>query len=771
MTIGYGLNKRSFFSYLERTHQWCLIGILVAWCGLELRAEVSVYDSLQTTLLRDLADTSRLYTYCKLIQLSPNGEVNRWYKEGQQFARQIDNPRWLQKIEFHRGLQYKKSNQLDKAIDHFNALFIDKNSETSDPPLLGQVNLELSELYQKKGKLNQAEQVTRVARSIYKKLDDKKEQGRSLYFLSVIYRLKGEPERALSILDSAKLMVDQNDQSLYASILNNSGRIYRGLANYDSARHYYLKGQQLVQGIDRTMESKFLNNLGNIEHTTGNLDAALRYYLESLELKEQLKHTRGIAVAYHNIGAVRMDLKAYQLALEDFKNSMRLSEETDYAILKIHNAQKIGNALRELDKNQEAITHHEQALAWSTNIGFEAGKADAHINLAEDYKALGKYASALDHLFEAIDIAERIKRKAYHGFALTSLAETFLAMQSRPNFEGANLIDLDPRINNIELLLKQGGQIARETGNFNGIETSLSALRRYYQINKKYKQEAEISRLYIAFRDSLFNHQSAESISQWQTKYKTAEKEKEIELLKREKELQTLKVDLNRNRYIWATLLLVLFGALAITFVYYKLKNRRIRMMENMRNTISSDLHDDVGSILTGLAMQSEILEMTSVGTEKSKLHQLHEMSRHAMTRIRDAVWAMDTSKDNWTALADRMKDHAEIHIGPSHMGYRFDFDIADMKKLLPIARQQVYLIFKEAVTNALKHSNGDQIEIKLKGDKKRLDLQVADNGQVERMHNSGIGLTSMQRRADKIGGQLTIQKEDGFAVKLHVDL
>jgi len=179
----------------------------------------------------------------------------------------------------------------------------------------------------------------------------------------------------------------------------------------------------------------------------------------------------------------------------------------------------------------------------------------------------------------------------------------------------------------------------------------------------------------------------------------------------------------------------------------------RLRLMDQekelavtrLRTKISSDLHDDVGSMLTGLSMQSNVMSYTAEGPIKEKLKQISEISRNALETMRDTVWAIDARQDNYTSLIDKVRDFAETNIPEDRMTYEviasgIDRDVS----LAPDIRQQLYLIYKEAFANALKHSDGTHVEIQL---------------------------SNMRMRAEQINGQLEVSHEEGWSVILKVPL
>lgn len=201
----------------------------------------------------------------------------------------------------------------------------------------------------------------------------------------------------------------------------------------------------------------------------------------------------------------------------------------------------------------------------------------------------------------------------------------------------------------------------------------------------------------------------------------------------------------------------------------YSEKLKRQKGLAALRTKISSDLHDDVGTILSGLAMQSQMLTYSANAEQKESLLEISSMSRDAMERMRDTVWAMDNRKDKLENLIDRMRDFAEKSFSLKKITHQFIIDVNDSKKFIdPEKRQQVYLVFKEAVTNIIKHSNGTHVQVNFSETKHNLKLRIQDNGTAGSPGRSdGLGISNMKMRAGKIGGTLTAGFKDGFVVEL----
>ena len=227
----------------------------------------------------------------------------------------------------------------------------------------------------------------------------------------------------------------------------------------------------------------------------------------------------------------------------------------------------------------------------------------------------------------------------------------------------------------------------------------------------------------------------------------------------------------------WWFILLCLSCVVFLIYLYYRFKLQQAIRLERIRTKISSDLHDDVGGLLSGLAMQTELLEYTARNEDIPKLKRISEMSRNAMAQMRDVIWATDARKDRFEDLLLRMKEHAAEMLFPKGIFCHFDIKNVNVEKKIPIdIRQNLYLIFKEAITNIAKHSNASRAEVSLKKEGKKFEMKVIDNGDPDEIvsdngsSTGGIGLSNMQLRAENIDADLKIQRNGGYCIVVRMN-
>ncbi len=222
----------------------------------------------------------------------------------------------------------------------------------------------------------------------------------------------------------------------------------------------------------------------------------------------------------------------------------------------------------------------------------------------------------------------------------------------------------------------------------------------------------------------------------------------------------------------WWFYLLVLAAVAGIVYGISRYHYQRKLEMEKMRTQIASDLHDEVGSMLSGLAMQAEILELQGHSSHQSSLVYLKEVSRQAVGKMRDMVWSIDSRRDQVKDLLDRMREHAEETFPPLDITCQFSTTGVQLTHKLPVdVRQQLFLIFREAVTNICKHANADRVNVFFGNRDGHFEMSIHDNGSsLPSVKNAtGLGLANMRMRAEAVGAEFSIKDSDGFMVKIRM--
>jgi len=195
---------------------------------------------------------------------------------------------------------------------------------------------------------------------------------------------------------------------------------------------------------------------------------------------------------------------------------------------------------------------------------------------------------------------------------------------------------------------------------------------------------------------------------------------------------------------------------------------------QKVKDRIARDLHDDIAASMSGIRILSKVAHQQfahKVPEAAPLLEQISKSAQSTLESISDLIWAVKPHPDYLNDMADRMREYAQKFLDAKDIDYQLN-----IPRNLPVmemdieARRNAYLIFKEAINNALKHSECTKMDISLLADQEKLTLLVADNGigfNVAEKISSGVGLGSMQKRARDIGGELKITSVAGQGTKV----
>jgi signal transduction histidine kinase len=196
-------------------------------------------------------------------------------------------------------------------------------------------------------------------------------------------------------------------------------------------------------------------------------------------------------------------------------------------------------------------------------------------------------------------------------------------------------------------------------------------------------------------------------------------------------------------------------------------RTRRLLQIERLRGAIAADLHDQVGAGLTDIAILSAVA--TRKAGDLPELLRIATTARELVDGMGDLVWLINPRRDALDEIFLRLKDsYAELF---AHNGAQLEI-VEDLSRLagarLPMAwRQNLHLLFKEALRNALRHSGCQRAELSVALRGRRLEVMLRDDGRgFDSECRHGEGLDIMRRRARNLGGHLTIDaSQEGTTV------
>jgi signal transduction histidine kinase len=203
-------------------------------------------------------------------------------------------------------------------------------------------------------------------------------------------------------------------------------------------------------------------------------------------------------------------------------------------------------------------------------------------------------------------------------------------------------------------------------------------------------------------------------------------------------------------------------------------RQERLLELERVRSRIAADLHDDIGSSLSQIAVLSEFAKHGNGHKETGPdtLEQISEVSNELVEAMSDIVWAIDPRKDNFHDVLQRMRRFAADIFTAKGIKFRFDAPEFDERVQFGAdVRRELFVIYKEAVNNIARHSGANQASIRIYIVGESLSLEISDNGHgfdVEGLNSStfspgmgGNGLANIRKRAAGLGADLKIESSE----------
>ncbi|MGD8307409.1 MAG: triple tyrosine motif-containing protein, partial [Ignavibacteria bacterium] len=226
---------------------------------------------------------------------------------------------------------------------------------------------------------------------------------------------------------------------------------------------------------------------------------------------------------------------------------------------------------------------------------------------------------------------------------------------------------------------------------------------------------------------------------------------------------------------------LALFGGLIRYFEKRKLQKKidqleRERALEKERARISQDMHDDVGTSLSEIAISSELLKkkFKENGAEKH-ISDISDRAAKVIDNISQIIWAINPRNDPLENLVAYLRHFSADYM--SKAGIKCNFDIPENIPELHMtaeSRRNIFLVVKEALHNIVKHSSATEACFIISVDNGKMELTISDNGSgidASQKSASGNGLVNMQKRIEDIGGTFIISSEMKSGTKITIDL
>ncbi|NBB17923.1 hypothetical protein GVN20_01020 [Runella sp. CRIBMP] len=225
-----------------------------------------------------------------------------------------------------------------------------------------------------------------------------------------------------------------------------------------------------------------------------------------------------------------------------------------------------------------------------------------------------------------------------------------------------------------------------------------------------------------------------------------------------------------------AVYVLLLAGAAIYFFLLYNFRQKL--KLQSLRNRIAADLHDEVGATLSSIAISTRLVEK-KYGQQApgmlSILQQIKTDSEETIQTIRDTVWTLNPNNDSTEQLFEKMRSLAFQLLTPQDISLSFNNQLSSTEttrlQFSMEQRQNLYLIFKEALNNILKHAEATVVNVTLNMNGQELLMTIADNGKGfdATQRYEGNGLKNYQKRASESFMEVKLGSNPGKGTQLEV--
>jgi signal transduction histidine kinase len=523
-------------------------------------------------------------------------------------------------------------------------------------------------------------------------------------------------------------------------------------AKYDSALLYIDTGVVYARKTgNRARLALVYLNRADIYQNLQNLSAALRNCDTALKYAEQINNKNGLGRIYSVMSDICVSQKEYTRALSYLDKSRAYFAETGNRQMVGMNEYCKGEIYVELNEPDKAIPFFKKAIHIADSVQDIQNLSSSYCYLAQIYTGKKKYSDAASMARQALRYAQETGNHTQEGVIHELFSHIYMEQQ-----EYAKAIEEGLKA---YAIMKEEKDLMRE----HGAATTLSeAYAKAGNTAAAYKY----LKISATLNDSLVKRQNKDETAKLMTAFHVSQKDKEILLLNKDKELQEQKLKqqwlLTIGAFALAVLALIGIG---LSINRYRLR-QRMKELE-LRNRIAADLHDEVGSSLSSIHMLSQVAAQQPVhdAAHVDILSRVSTNARETMEKMGDIVWMIKPGENEGVSLAQRMERYVYEMCSSQNIACTMEGgDTLQTIKLSMQQRKNFYLIFKEALNNAVKYAGTGKMDIRIELQNRQLKLLIQDYGKgfIVNSNGNGNGLSNMQNRAKELNGQLVIQSVPG---------
>jgi signal transduction histidine kinase len=601
-----------------------------------------------------------------------------------------------------------------------------------------------------------------------------------------------QPDSAISYYEKALQLSKNLDYTRgVISYYTNVTYVYNLLGKYDTSLVLNLQGLEIARAygsVERIIACK--NNVAASYYYLEDYEQAAKYYIQVLEMLKRNRDEERISLLYSNLANIFQEAGEYETAYLYADSSVVLSRKSEnpYGLLYALNAES--NALVQLSRYDEARDDLEEGISLSKKVNDNYTLNTFILNLADLYLKTGKTEEVYPLYREALQLAGSIEDKKGIIISYRGLGYYFL---NKKNFR----------------LAEHYAQLSLQTAKRNNF---MGEMQKGYMLVSDLAiatgRTGEYNRMRM-LSDSIgavvMNDKILKSIHNLEIKYSAEQKEREIENLNTESELQ--KLEIRKKQLLLLSMIGILFTA-ALTFVFLLRGNRQkqrileqekeiqkrriaelefekqlvaseaiLKGQEEERTRLARDLHDGLGGMLSGIKFSFSRVKENLIMTPENQgaFDRSLEMLGSSILELRQIAHNMMPESllkfGLDTALSDFCTEFNKSGtIRVTYQSFGLDSLAAGQTTLITI-----YRIVQELLNNVRKHASATEAIVQLVLSEKTLTVTVEDNGKgfdtgtLDRVN--GIGWKNIISRVEYLNGTWDMQSEPGKGTAVNIEI
>lgn len=563
------------------------------------------------------------------------------------------------------------------------------------------------------------------------------------YFLKSDYANARLSYRTVRKIDDSPKIVAKSNEGLALSYLYSS--------HPDSVVFYGLQAEKTYQEIGDTLHR--INNLFSLyqsQNQLGNLAGSKQYLDAAKEVIVSKKVDKFYGTMYMNYGVY------YMTAADKTVNR---------------------DSIQRLSRLDSAYYYYNKGYSDYKSNGIKQYMAIAKYNIAQVDERRNDWKSALDNY--------TIGRNLIAGFNNPGSIRRFESQIL------SVLVQMGDAENAIPLFMKDV-EYYKEVGDYQKLVDSYMELSKAYEKLGNWKEAYKYKNIQVNTKMETIDSISIIKIAELETKYNTAQKEKQIS----EQELELVQSNLKSRMLVGIVFATFLLGGMLIWFMKrqskiktalqaseiqsLKKENKIIAMhgvisgQEEERKRIAQDLHDNIGSLMSTIKLKVLDIQKSIVDVQKMNIAgEIDDMVSKASSEIRRISHNMTPVAMDLTGVRGAIED---LGIQLQANGIASDIMLDDIEEIMNKEKEVViYRIIQELVNNIGKHAGARQVKIRTVVENQNLILTVSDDGVGMKLddweNGNGLGVKSIKSRIDYLEGTIVMDNKKGTAFIIEIPI